>query len=152
VASHDEFAAIDLAPYRPAIRRHDVGSVMPSFSSVDWTDDTAGPLKMHAHHELITDVLKGSMQFHGFVISDWEGIHQIPDPDNPTEGGLTAYKVRTGVNAGIDMFMEPNSSPQFEDLLLAELAAGRVSEDRIDDAVARILRAKFELGLFGRCC
>jgi beta-glucosidase len=149
VTTHDDFADIDLSPYRPAISRHDVGSVMPSFSSVDWIEDGVGnPLKMHAHHELITDVLKGQFKFHGFVISDWEGIHQIPDPDNPTNGGLTAYKVRTGVNAGTDMFMEPFSSQQFEQLLLAEVNAGRVSMARIDDAVSRILRAKFELGLF----
>jgi beta-glucosidase len=116
---------------------------------VDWIEDGVGnPLKMHAHRELITGVLKRALRFRGFVISDWEGIHQIPDPDRPGFGGLTAFKVRTGVNAGIDMFMEPNSSPEFFDLLLAEVAAGRVSEARIDDAVRRILRAKFELGLF----
>jgi beta-glucosidase len=149
VTNRDDFEAIDLAPYGPAIRRHDVGSVMPSFSSVDWTEDGVGnPIKMHANKDLITTTLKGDLKFHGFVISDWEGIHQIPDPDNPTNGGLTAYKVRTGVNAGTDMFMEPFSSAQFEQLLLAEVNAGRVSMDRIDDAVRRILRAKFELGLF----
>ena len=151
VATRDEFAAIDLAPYLWAIRRYGVRSVMPSFSSVDWLEDGQGnPLKMHAHEELITDVLKGQIAFDGFVISDWEGIHQIPDPGNPNEGGLTPYKVRVGVNAGTDMFMEPNTAPQFVDLLLAEVEAGRVSEERIDDAVRRILQAKFELGLFER--
>jgi beta-glucosidase len=53
-----------------------------------------------------------------------------------------------GVNAGTDMFMEPSSAEQFEDLLLAEASAGRVSQARIDDAVSRILRKKLELGLF----
>ena len=149
VTSRDEFETIDLAPYATAIRRHGVRSVMPSFSSVDWIEDGVGdPVKMHAHEELITDVLKGEFQFGGFVISDWEGIHQIPDPDNPGVGGLTPYKVRVGVNAGTDMFMEPFSAQQFEELLLAEVNAGRVSMDRIDDAVSRILEAKFELGLF----
>jgi beta-glucosidase len=149
IASREEFEELALAPYLPAIRRHGVGAVMPSFSSVDWTEDGIGdPLKMHAHRELITDVLKGRLHFRGFVISDWEGIHQIPDPDNPGFGGLTPYKVRTGVNAGIDMFMEPFSARQFQELLLAEVNAGRVSEERIDDAVRRILRAKFQLGLF----
>ena len=56
--------------------------------------------------------------------------------------------MRVGVNAGTDMFMEPISAQQFEDLLLAEVDAGRVSMARIDDAVRRILRTKFELGLF----
>jgi beta-glucosidase len=121
---------------------------MPSYSSVDWTDDTAGPLKMHAHKELITNVLKGQMKFHGFVISDWEGIHQITDPAAPSNGGLTPYKVRTGVNAGIDMMMEPNNYKDFITMLTAEVQSGGVSRARIDDAVRRILTAKFELGLF----
>jgi beta-glucosidase len=143
VTSRRDFARIDLAPYVPAVGRHRVGSVMPSFSSVDWTEDGVGnPLKMHAHRELITGVLKGSLDFDGFVISDWEGIHQIP--------GDYATQVRTGVNAGIDMFMEPFSYQAFETTLLAEIAAGRVTQDRVDDAVRRILTRKFELGLFER--
>lgn len=149
VTSREEFEDLALAPYLPAIRRHGVGAIMPSFSSVDWTEDGVGnPIKMHANRELITGVLKGELHFRGFVIADWEGIHQIPDPANPGEGGLTPYKVRTAVNAGIDMFMEPFSAEQFQDLLLAEVEAGRVSEERIDDAVSRILAAKFRLGLF----
>jgi beta-glucosidase len=149
VTSRRAFERLDFAPYSTAIRRADVGSVMPSFSSIDWTEDGVGnPIKMHANRELITQLLKGRTGFDGFVISDWEGIHQIPDPSDPTNTGLTPYKVRTGVNAGIDMFMEPNTSQQFEDLLLAEVQAGRVSQSRIDDAVRRILRQKFELGLF----
>lgn len=143
VTSRRDFARIDLAPYGPAIAKRDVGSVMPSFSSVDWTEDGVGnPTKMHAHRELITGVLKGSMRFHGFVISDWEGIHQIP--------GDWATQVRTGVNAGIDMFMEPDEFRQFITALTAEVQAGRVSQSRINDAVRRILTAKFELGLFER--
>jgi beta-glucosidase len=74
------------------------------------------------------------------VISDWEGIHQIPG-DWPTQ-------VRTGVNAGIDMMMEPNTYREFIATLLEEARAGRVPMDRIDDAVSRILRKKFEMGLF----
>ncbi|MFI7431209.1 glycoside hydrolase family 3 protein [Micromonospora sp. NPDC049836] len=149
VTDRARFARIDLAPYGPAVRRHDVGSAMPSFSSVDWTSDGLGnPIKMHANPDLITGELKGRLGFDGFVITDWEGIHQIPDPAEPTNSGLTAYKVRVGVNAGSDMFMEPNTAEQFEQLLLAEVGAGRVGMARIDDAVRRILTKKFELGLF----
>jgi beta-glucosidase len=149
VTDRPTFERLDFAPYRTAIRRHDVGAIMPSFSSVDWVEDGIGnPVKMHANQELITGLLKQGARFDGFVISDWEGIHQIPDPSDPTNGGLTPFKVRVGVNAGTDMFMEPNSAKQFEDLLLAEVQAGRVSMSRIDDAVSRILRQKFELGLF----
>jgi beta-glucosidase len=149
VTSRADFARLALAPYGPAVRDHHVGAVMPSYSSVQWTDGGgSNPIKMHANQELLTGVLKEKLGFQGFVISDWEGIHQIPDPSDPTNSGLTPYKVRTGVNAGIDMFMEPYSAPQFEQLLLAEVTAGRVSQARIDDAVRRILRKKFELGLF----
>jgi beta-glucosidase len=148
VTSHEDFWKVALRQYVPAVQDHHVGTVMPSYSSVDWTDDNAGPLKMHAHHELITDVLKGQMGFDGFVISDWEGIHQITDPADPANGGLTAYKVRTGVNAGIDMMMEPNNYKDFITLLTAEVDANRVTKARVDDAVRRILTAKFELGLF----
>ncbi len=149
VTNRADFWRTDLQQYVVAVRDHDVGSVMPSFSSVDWTEDGVGnPIKMHANRQLITGVLKRTIGFDGLVISDWEGIHQIPDPDNPTVTGLTPYKVRTGVNAGIDMFMEPFSTPQFESLLTDEVTAGRVPMSRIDDAVTRILTVKFELGLF----
>ena len=81
-----EFDRLALAPYWPAVRRHHVGSVMPSFSSTDFnggsTDDA---VKMHANHELITDVLKGDMGFDGFVITDWQGIRQIPGATTPTQ-------------------------------------------------------------------
>jgi beta-glucosidase len=149
VTSHEDFWRHSLRQYVPAIQKHGVETVMPSFSSVDWTDDNTGPLKMHAHKELLTDVLKGRLGFKGFVISDWEAIHQIP--------GDLATQVRTSVNAGVDMFMEPNapdaSSPvnhyeSFITTLLAEVRAGRVPQSRVDDAVRRILRAKFEAGLF----
>jgi beta-glucosidase len=135
------FARIDLAPYVPAVKRHHAGSIMPSYSSVDWTEDGVGnPVKMSASKKLLTGVLKQKMGFDGIVVSDWEAIHQLP--------GDYAQQVRTAVNAGIDMFMEPYSAEQFEQALTDEVRAGRVSTSRIDDAVRRILRAKFELGLF----
>jgi beta-glucosidase len=141
ITDRQSFWDTSLRQYEPAVQDHHVGSVMPSFSSVDWTEDGVGnPIKMHANQELITDELKASMGFDGFVISDWEGIHQIP--------GDFATQVRTGVNAGIDMMMEPYSAQAFEATLLAEVQAGRVPMSRIDDAVSRILTKKFELALF----
>ena len=149
VTNQRDFKRLAVDPYAHVIRREHLTSAMPSFSSVDFTEDGVGnPVKMHANGDLLTGVLKGQLGFDGFIISDWEGIHQIPDPDNPTNGGLTPFKVRTGVNAGIDMFMQPNNAPVFIDMLLAEVRAGRVSMARIDDAVSRILATKFELGLF----
>jgi beta-glucosidase len=144
--SRAEFDRLALSPYRPAIEEHHVGSVMPSFSSVDWTDDGLGnPVKMHAHEELITDVLKGELGFDGIVISDWRAIHQLP--------GDFATQVATSVNAGVDMFMEPTTTEavgyqEFIATLVDLVEAGTVPMTRIDDAVSRILTAKFELGLF----
>src|SRR3954471_4421138 len=141
ITNREDFWNTSLRQYVPAVQDHHVGSVMPSFSSVDWTEDGVGnPIKMHANGELITNVLKDQMGFGGFVISDWEGIHQIPG-DWPTQ-------VRTGVNAGIDMMMEPNAYKDFIATLLDEVKAGRVPMSRVDDAVRRILAKKFELGLF----
>ncbi len=137
--------AVDLPPYVAALAAG-VGSVMPSFSSIDWTDDGLGnPVKMHANDELINGWLKEDRGFDGFVISDWQGIHQIPPlaPDSPTTGQIV-----TSVNAGIDMFMEPSQFERFHTRLVAAVQDGQVTEERIDDAVSRILAAKFELGLF----
>ncbi|MFF3375088.1 glycoside hydrolase family 3 protein [Streptomyces sp. NPDC002680] len=139
--SHKRFAEIDLAPYVTAVQVHDVGSVMPSYSSVQWTDVPGSePIRMSAHKELLTDVLKEKIGFDGFLISDWDAISEIP--------GDFATQVRTSVNAGMDMFMQPYNAPQFIQALTAEVQAGRVKTSRIDDAVSRILKAKFELGLF----
>ncbi len=141
VTNRADFARIDLAPYVAAVRKHHTGSIMPSYSSVDWTEDGVGnPINMHANRELIQSVLKDKIGFDGFVISDYNGIDHIP--------GDFATQVRTGVNAGIDMFMQPQNFADFETTLLAEVRAGRISGSRIDDAVSRILTKKFQLGLF----
>jgi beta-glucosidase len=141
ITSHADFWKTSLQQYVPAVQDHHVGAVMPSYSSVQWTDGGIGnPIKMHANQDLIQGTLKDKIGFDGFVISDWEGIHQIPG-DWPTQ-------VRTGVNAGIDMMMEPNKYKEFIATLTDEVNAGRVSMARVDDAVRRILTKKFELGLF----
>ena len=144
--SKADFARLALAPYVDAIKRHGVQSVMPSFSSVDYTDDGLGnPVKMSANRALITGWLKQQQRFQGLVISDWQAIRQLP--------GTYSEQVAAGVNAGIDMFMEPYSgsttgAPEFESALTSLVTAGTVQMSRINDAVARILRVKFELGLF----
>jgi beta-glucosidase len=141
ITSRPDFNRIDLAPFVSAVQKRDVGTVMPSYSSVDWTEDGVGnPIKMHANQDLLTGVLKNQIGFDGFVIGDYNGIDQIPG-DFPTQ-------VATAVNAGIDMFMQPWNAPTFETTLLAQVQSGAVSQARIDDAVSRILTKKFELGMF----
>jgi beta-glucosidase len=137
--TRQELEAVHLAPYESAVDRG-VGTVMPSYSSLDIAGDGKGPVKMHARADMLNGVLKGRMGFDGFVISDWAAIDQLP--------GDYASDVRTSVNAGLDMIMVPYAYQDFHATLLDEVEAGRVSERRIDDAVSRILTQKFRLGLF----
>jgi beta-glucosidase len=137
--TRQELEAVHLAPYYDAVKRG-VGTVMPSYSSLDLIGDGKGPVKMHARADMLNGVLKDRMGFEGFVISDWQAIDQIP--------GDYASDVRTSVNAGLDMIMVPYAYKDFRATLVDEVKAGRVGEKRIDDAVARILTQKFRLGLF----
>jgi beta-glucosidase len=141
ITDRHEFFEKALRQYIPAVQKYDVGTVMPSYSSVDWTEDGVGnPIKMTAEGGLITGFLKEHLGFEGFVISDYNAIQQLP--------GDYEEQVKAGVMAGVDMFMEPESYKEFEETLLKEVEAGEIPESRIDDAVSRILKAKFELGLF----
>ncbi|MDX6357487.1 MAG: beta-glucosidase [Nocardioidaceae bacterium] len=141
---HATFARLALAPYVDAVRLHHVGSVMPSYSDVDWTEDGLGnPVNMHGNRDLITGWLKDQQGFDGFVISDYNGIDHI----NPGVDTF-AQQVATSVNAGVDMFMQPSNFEQFESTLTSEVQNGDVPMSRIDDAVSRILTKKFQLGLF----
>ncbi|MFF5142428.1 glycoside hydrolase family 3 N-terminal domain-containing protein [Streptomyces sp. NPDC013157] len=137
--TRQQLEAIHLAPYQTAVDRG-VGTVMPSYSSLEIVGDGQGPVKMHARADMINGVLKGRMGFQGFVISDWNAIDQLP--------GDYASHVSTAVNAGVDMMMVPYSYQDFTSTLIAQVKAGTVSEQRIDDAVSRILTQKFRLGLF----
>ncbi len=127
-----------LPPYVAAIQAG-VGSIMVSYSS--WNG-----LKMHANKYLLTDVLKGELGFQGFLVSDWAAIDQI-SPDYKKD-------VELSINAGLDMVMIPNGPGkknnyvEFIQDLKDLVAEGKVSPARIDDAVRRILRIKYQMGLF----
>ncbi|MFB7478844.1 glycoside hydrolase family 3 N-terminal domain-containing protein [Streptomyces anulatus] len=137
--TREELEAVHLSPFEESVERG-VGTVMPSYSSLDVLGDDKGPVKMHANAEMINGVLKDRMGFEGFVISDWQAIDQIP--------GDYASDVVTSINAGLDMIMVPTAYQDFTKTLKEEVAAGRIAQARIDDAVARILTQKFRLGLF----
>jgi beta-glucosidase len=99
----------------------------------------------HINKHLMTDVLKGELGFDGFIVSDWEDIKKLV-----TQWRVAADEkeaTRLAVMAGIDMSMVPLSF-SFSDNLIALVKEKRVPISRIDDAVRRILRVKFELGLF----
>ena len=100
---------------------------------------------VHANKELITDWLKEGLNWDGMVVTDWSDIINLY-----TREGVAADKkeaIEIAINAGIDMTMEPYDL-NFCTLLLELVEEGRVSMDRIDDAVRRVLRLKYRLGLF----
>jgi beta-glucosidase len=117
-----------------------VQTVMASYSS--WNDVAAGHDygKMHGSREMLTDVLKDRLGFDGLVVSDWNGIEQVP--------GCAKAECAQAINAGIDMVMVPEDWKAFIQNTIADVEAGRIPMSRIDDAVTRILRVKMRSGLF----
>lgn len=99
----------------------------------------------HANKWLLTDVLKGEWGFQGFAVSDWEDIKRLHTRDRVAASPKQA--VAMAVNAGMDMSMVPLDF-SFHTLLLETVREGLVPQARIDDAVRRILRVKFQSGIF----
>ena len=118
----------------------DVQTVMVSYSS--FTDTATGKRwgKMHGNAHLVGDVLKKGLGFDGLVVSDWNGIEQVP--------GCTKWHCPRAINAGIDLAMVPDDWKKFIAATVADVRAGRIPMRRIDDAVSRIIRVKLRSGLF----
>lgn len=114
-----------------------VSTVMVSYSS--WNGK-----KMHANRDLVTGFLKNQLRFRGFVISDWEGVDRITTPPHANY----TYSVLAAIDAGIDMVMIPFNYTEFIDTLVGLVKDNYIPMSRIDDAVSRILRVKFMMGLF----
>jgi beta-glucosidase len=106
---------------------------MVSFNS--WNGE-----KCHGNARLVTDLLKGELDFQGLVISDWDGIDYLDE--DPSEC------VARGLETGIDLFMVSEHWREFIRYAEAHVRSGRISSARLDDAVRRILRVKAALGLF----
>lgn len=128
--------SIHMPAYLNALQKG-VSTVMISYSS--WNG-----IKMHANHDLVTRFLKDRLNFKGFTISDWEGIDRITTP----AGANYSYSVQASILAGIDMIMVPNNYQSFISILTNHVNSGVIPISRIDDAVTRILRVKFTMGLF----
>jgi beta-glucosidase len=133
-AGDEELRRLHLPGYRAAINAG-VGSIMISFNSIRGQP-------MHGSGRRITGLLKGELGFTGFTVTDWNGIDKL--------AGDYRARVEAAVNAGIDMFMEPDRYRDFIATLRALVAEGRVPLARIDDAVRRILRQKAALALWSR--
>lgn len=102
-------------------------------------------IPVHANEHLLKDVLRKELGFKGLVVSDWEDIIRLHTRHKIAATPKEAVKI--AVNAGIDMSMVPNDY-SFHTLLVALVREGEVSMETIDAAVARILKLKFDVGLF----
>ena len=139
--SEQELREIHLPGYLPALEAG-VGTIMPSYNQVNGE-------YCHVSKYLLTDLLKNELGFKGFLVSDWQGLEKMGDD----------YKsnIIASINAGMDMVMVPGAAKfggqtytNFIKLLIESVNEGSISEKRINDAVARILKVKFEMGLFER--
>ena len=100
---------------------------------------------VHASYEYLTKWLKEDLQWDGFLVTDWADINNLYSREKVAKDKKDA--IRIAINAGIDMSMDPYSV-EFCILLKELVNEGQVKMERIDDAVRRILRAKYRLGLF----
>jgi beta-glucosidase len=132
-------ARVHGAGYYGALRAN-VQTVMVSYSS--FTDTANGRQwgKMHGNAHLVGEVLKQRLGFDGLVVSDWNGIEQVP--------GCTKWHCPQAINAGIDLAMVPDDWKQFIAATVEDVRGGRIPMSRIDDAVSRIIRVKLKSGLF----
>ncbi|XP_065622915.1 uncharacterized protein LOC111996306 [Quercus suber] len=127
---------IHMPPYYVSIIKG-VSTIMVSSSSVNG-------VKMQANERLVTRFLKKRLHFEGFVISDRQGLDRITSPPHANY----TYSIQAAILAGIDMVMVPFNYPEFIDGLTNLVNKNVIPMSRIDDAVSRILRVKFTLGLF----
>jgi beta-glucosidase len=132
----NELRNVHLRPFRAAVDAG-VATLMTSFSEVDGVPATA-------NERLVRRILKDEWAFGGFVVSDWDSVRQL------CIHGLTAddrESAREAVTAGVDMEMHGDA---YTVHLPQLVRSGAIDESLIDDAVRRILRLKFQLGLFER--
>ena len=125
-----------LYPFEVAIREAGARSVMPSYNEVDG-------IPSHANRWLLRDVLRGEWRFDGVIVSDWFAISQLADLHHVAADHAEA--ARRALAAGVDVELP---DVQAYGTLVDQVRQGRVAEATIDTTVQRLLRAKFELGLF----
>ncbi|MCQ2483484.1 MAG: glycoside hydrolase family 3 protein [Clostridia bacterium] len=110
-----------------------VQTIMISHSSLNG-------VKMHENKEYIMK-LKDEMGFEGFIVSDWDSVQN-------TSGSTYREQIITSVNAGIDMFMEVERFDEAKEIIIEAVENGEISEERINDAVTRIIKVKKDAGIF----
>ena len=133
---HAQMYDIYLPPFRAAVEAGSE-SVMAAFNALNGMPSTANPW-------LLTEVLRNQWGFDGFVTSDWAGIQELIGHGVAADGAEAARKA---ILAGVDMDMMGQLYIKY---LPEEVRAGRVPMEAVDEAVRRVLRIKFRLGLFDR--
>ena len=128
---------IFLPPFKAGV---DAGSMTAMVNSAE-----INGIPAHSDYHLLTEVLKQELGFEGLIVSDWEDVKRLHDRDKVAENAKDAVKM--AVLAGLDMSMVPYDY-SFYDHLIELAQEGEVPIERIDDAVRRILRVKYMLGLF----
>lgn len=109
-----------------------VHSVMATFNSINGE-------KVHGSRSILTGLLRDQLGFRGMVVSDWNGIEQV--------AGCSASSCPQAINAGIDMVMAPYDWRTLLSNLVAQVQQGQISEERLDEAVLRVLKFKADIGL-----
>ncbi len=132
--SEAELKSLHMQGYVTAIAEG-VASIMPSYNM--WNGERASGSK-----RLLTEILKDEMKFDGFLISDYNAIDALP--------GDYRADIKQSINAGMDMVMVPQKYREFYTTLKDLAQKGEVPMARIDDAVLRILRVKFAMGLLDK--
>ncbi|MES2934191.1 MAG: glycoside hydrolase family 3 N-terminal domain-containing protein [Pseudomonadota bacterium] len=126
-------------------------TVMVSFSEVRDPKATK-PIAMHANYHLLTEVLKHKMGFDGFTISDWNAIALVRTSNSAAAKDCSDTDCPEAINAGIDMMMVAGKGKWLDFIknTVAEVKSGQIKQERIDDAVTRILRVKYRAGMFDK--
>jgi beta-glucosidase len=129
-----EIRQTDLVPYVEAVRMG-VPFIMASYHAING-------VKLHGHAFYLNDILKEELGFEGVLLSDYNAVNQLP--------GDFKTQLVTAINAGIDMLMQPFNWKEAYHLVIEAVEEGEIASSRIDDAVARILKAKHDHGLIER--
>ncbi len=125
------------APFKASVEAGAL-TVMVNSASINGTPT-------HANRTLLTGWLKEGLDWDGMIITDWADIDNLYTREHIAKDKKDALRI--GINAGIDMIMDPYD-PSACDLICELVREGAIPQSRIDDAVARVLRLKYRLGLF----
>lgn len=134
--SERKMRELHLPPFKVAVEEAKVATVMTAHNEING-------IPCHGNSWLINDILRDELGFDGFIVSDWMDIERLHSMHHWVSSEDEAFKV--SVEAGIDMHMQ---GPNYFESVLDGVMSGRIPESRIDEAAGKILKAKFELGLF----